>query len=242
METIRIVRKKRNKGSGFLWGFLLAVVIAGLAAWLLLDQNILDRDHLSVNRDTIENENYDEYSNSDQPHDSLESSEIKAYVSYVNREVIPADSIEKQTTKKAAALLQAAVEEVNEGTDPNYRGSAGNGSRSLTSPDSGELSASNPMERSDSGFMGSPGKGLNQQYDRETLIETGNTLADIQEREYPSLSKMGELLKKSVNDLESSKKGKSEDLKVFFIASSSLLQEMDSQRTMNRLSYNRIKK
>ncbi len=246
METIRIVKRKRNKGSGYIWGILLALVIIGAVAWFLADRNILDRDQFSLKRDTVENDSYGEFRNSRQLQDTIgregrEEREgragIKAYVSFVNREVISSDSVESYTVQKGLSLLKTAVNEVDEGAGSGYPDNTVSNGGSLTSPDPEE--PADPMQQAGRDSLTRSGSHSNQPFAREDLIQTGNKLVDIQVREYPSLSKIGGVLEESLNDMERADIKNSGDLKKFFIASSSLLQEMENERTMNRLSYNK---
>ena len=243
METIRIVRRKRNKGSGYIWGILLALVIIGAAAWFLADRNILDRDKFSLNRDTVENDSYGEFRNSGQLQDTIGREEreeregIKTYVSFVNREVISSDSVKSHTVQKGLSLLKAAVNEVDEGAGSGYPDNTVSNGSSLTKPDPRE--PADPMQHAGTDSLAGSGGHSDQPFVKEDLIETGTKLVDIQEREYPSLSKIGGVLEEYLNDLERADIKDPGDLKKFFITSSSLLQEMENERTMNRLSYNK---
>ena len=232
METIRIIKRKRNKGTGYIWGILLALIILGAIAWILMDQNILDRDQFSINRESVENEENNRYD--EKSFEDLERNRIKAYVSFVNREVIPADSIESQTTQKALTHFQMALNEVENGTITNNQND-NKSNDTITGSDS--IGQEEPLVGSDS--IEKPGNEESKAYAKKSLFEDGIKLVHIQENEYPSLSKMGMVLKKSIINLEKSENENSEYLKDFFISSSSLLQEMDSERTNNKLTYNK---
>jgi hypothetical protein len=224
METIRIV--KRKKGSSYIWGILLALIIIGAIVWLLVDQNVLDREGFSANRDTTEYGDYrsEDYRNEgyrdfDNRWRDFESDQVHAYVSFVNSEVVPADSIDSQMTREGVNHLKMALNEVAENQD------AGNRERI----DRDSITISDSREQ--------PGNEVNQDSAKKSLINAGSELVDIQRSEYPSLAQMGEAVKESLNDLQNSEK--TEELKNFFILSSNLIQEMHSERTNDQLTTKR---
>jgi hypothetical protein len=239
METIRII--KRRKSSSFIWGILLALIVLGAIVWFVVDQNVLDREGFSLNRDNIESNEYrsgeyrsdeyrtDEYRNFNAPRgnldrnrsfdntrENMESDQVQAYVSFVNRQVIPAASIDNQITEQAHSHLKRALDEVAEKPIVDHREGIDNDRFADAQRDNQEKPSS-----------------------QESLIETGNELVDIQKNDYPSLSRMGEAVKESLSKLKNSENQKSEDLKNFFILSSSLIQEMDSERTNGQITANR---
>lgn len=258
MERIRIIKKKKNKGSGYIWGILIAIILLGAAGWILIDQDIIDGERLSLQRDTDKTEGYGQYNDSDKTEnfdefrdsegfrDSEElqensgSDDIKSYVKYVNREVVPAENIENQMKQKAVSLLQKAVNNVGGDSEFNQGNDADTSNNPAVSSDSNKVDGLIPTERSGPDSNQEQNNEDNRQNTDKSLIEAGNKLVDIQEREYPSLSKMGEVLDNSLNTLENNTEQETNDLKEFFIASSSLLQEIASER--NELSYNNRRK
>jgi hypothetical protein len=260
MENIRIVKRKKNKGSGIIWGILIAAIILGAVAWLLIDQDVIEREQFSLQKEPDENEsygefsespektiddeftessereNYDEFRESDQLQENSDRNVVKSYVSFVNREVITVDIIENQTKIKAVSLFQKAVNEVEKDSGFDQYENADNSDSSITLSDSNKASGSNSRKQAAPDSIEQLTQ-ENQQNNNKSLITAGYKLMDIQEREYPSLSKMGEVLNSSIIELEKTEQENSENLKEFFIASSSLLQEIDSER--NDLAYNK---
>ena len=246
METIRIIKRRRNRGAGYFFGFLLTVIIIGAIIWFLTDQNFSHRNGALFSRDTIENQDYNRYDttvNDNEPYQNPYDANIKRYVSFVNREVIPSDSIENQTKQTGASLLQVAITDV-QGQKTNYRNNRFQRDSEAVS-DSAMHGGNALSQRRDSDSAGPSGNQLSQRKDVDTagwshnvpnnqladqfLLKMGNQLVDLQQKQYPGLSKMGESLKKSMDSIKQGKYQHSEDIRGFFIASSGLLQEMASK-------------
>ena len=167
MERIRIIKRNRNKGSGIIWGILIVVILLGATAWLLMDRDIIDREQISLSRNTDEDESSDRYNDSDEtetfehersPDENQENSGnevIKSYVSFVNREVIPADSIEFQMKLEAVALLQKALNEIEEGSDFTHRNNYGTGDLSDSKTDTNDVTGINPASSKETKIPGS---------------------------------------------------------------------------------------
>jgi hypothetical protein len=232
MEKIRIV--KRKSGTGYIWGILAALLIIGAIAWFVVDQDLIDQANLSADRNRIENDEYRtrdyygheqnrdrEYRNFDQYQRGVETDHVQAYVSFVNRRIIPADRIDDQMTQNAVEHFEKALNEVSESTTDHRRENFD------VDRDTVDTLGSADQRRNDQ----------NRNADKQSLIEAGNKLVEIQQSEYPSLSEMGEAVKKSLNKIENKSTDASEDLKAFFVASSSLFQEIENERA-NDVSYN----
>lgn len=201
METIRIV--KRKKAASYIWGILLALIILGALAWLVFDQRVHERVAFSSDRDTTETEDNRSFRSFGYEEGEDFSENVKAFISYVNRQILPADTIDDQMTQQAVGHLKSALDEVSDNQGIMKSGDA--------------IVRSDTLQRQTSA--------------NDDLIETGTALVNIQENEYPALSEIGERVKETLDDLENAETSKPEDLKNFFVLSSSLIQEIEGERT-----------
>jgi hypothetical protein len=237
METIRIIRKKSK--APYVWGILLTLIILGVVAWLLMDRNIIDRGGFTLGRDNAENDTHinDNYRDRRDLRDfrdyrdgrdggahqeSFERDQVNAYVSFVNRQIVPADEINNQLIEQALTRLERALEEVSENTIAHDNL---NRERSVDTADVAD-SRAQLRNNADHSAM-------------QSLINTGTQLVEIQQQEYPSLDGLGTSVEASLRDIDADAQANSNGLKEFFILSSSLIQEMDSERNNDQLTTNR---
>jgi len=217
METIRIVKQKRGF-SKILW-ILVVLIIFGVIAWLTVDRNDQFNDAFFSEKDTLEN---NEYSIDEPTLAENQQVNLPAYLSFINRQVIPADSVSKEIKQKAAYHLRLALAEVD-AMSANTRGEYPVDENDSVADKKATVEYNQDTSKSS----------VNNKYtNNSSFLEAGIQLIYLQKNEYPVLSKIGEKIQESIISLEKSEN--QEELKKFFVLSSSLLQEINTEEFKNQ--------
>ena len=209
MERIRIVKRKRR--SHFLPGMFIALIILSAIIWLAIDNKYISFDGVSANKDSANQ--YNNYTE--------QQTKVDRYISFVNMQVVPADSIDQGITQNGLIHLTYALNEIVE----------------KVSEDEQNLTFQNHSTDSISSASENP-----EDSDIKALTETGIVLIDIQKNNFPDLSNESEKVKISIDRVNNkNKEDLSKSLKNFFIASSQLLEEMNDHKMNDQLTFNQYK-